>query len=152
MHSKILAYYDMPIAPSSLQEKLQNPALFMMPKVLSAHLENHFPHLVIAHVTISAGIAAQCHLFIPESEHRTRTYVLFFGKPKHPIFKLMSKQFLKMAKVVVEQDVAILANIYPNAPQRIKLNNEVGMDWVHRNFENFPSQRTNPPNPSADED
>ncbi len=131
------AYYHMPTAPSSLQEKLKHPALFMLPKMLSAHLENYFPHLVIFHGNISAGIVAQCHLFVPESEQRTRTYVLFFGKPKHPIFKLMSKQFLNMAKVVVEQDATILTKIYPQTKQKIKLNNEVGMDWVHRNFDNF---------------
>jgi phenylpropionate dioxygenase-like ring-hydroxylating dioxygenase large terminal subunit len=132
------AYYQMPIAPSSLQEKLKNPALFMMPNVLSAHLENYFPHLVIAHVTISAGTVAQCHLFIPESATKTRTYVLLFGQPSSPIFKLMGNQFLNLAKVVVEQDAAILSKIYPGAPQKIKLNNEVGMDWVHRNFDSFP--------------
>jgi phenylpropionate dioxygenase-like ring-hydroxylating dioxygenase large terminal subunit len=132
------AYYDMPIAPSNLQEKLKNPALFMMPNVLSAHLENFFPHLVIAHVTIAAGTVAQCHLFIPESAIRTRTYVLLFGKPSSPIFRLMGNQFLNLAKVVVEQDADILSKIYPGAPQKIKLNNEVGMDWVHRNFDSFP--------------
>ncbi len=133
------AYYDMPIAPSSVREKFQNPALLTMPKVLSAHLENHFPHLVIFHGDISAGRVAQCHLFVPESQHRTRTYVLLFAQPKSPIFKLMSKQFLNLVKVVVEQDVDILSKIYPNAPQKIKLNNEVGMDWVRRNFESFSS-------------
>jgi phenylpropionate dioxygenase-like ring-hydroxylating dioxygenase large terminal subunit len=132
------AYYDMPTAPSSLQEKIQNPALLMMPKVLSAHLENYFPHLVIAHVSISAGTVAQCHLFVPESEHRTRTYVLFFGQLKSSIFKLVGKQLMNMAKVIVEQDADILSKIYPDAPQKIKLNNEVGMDWVRRNFESFP--------------
>jgi phenylpropionate dioxygenase-like ring-hydroxylating dioxygenase large terminal subunit len=133
------AYYNMPIAPSSLQEKMKNPALFMMPNVLSAHLENFFPHLVIAHVTIAAGTVAQCHLFIPESATKTRTYVLLFGQPSSPVFKLMGNQFLNLAKVVVEQDAAILSKIYPGAPQKIKLNNEVGMDWVHRNFDNFPA-------------
>ena len=106
--------------------------------MLSAHLENYFPHLVIFHGNITAGTVAQCHLFIPESVDRTRTYVLFFGQPKHPIFRLMGKQFLNMAKVVVEQDADILSKLYPDAPQKIKLNNEVGMDWVRRNFESFP--------------
>jgi hypothetical protein len=41
--------------------------------------------------------------------------------------------------VVVAQDARILERIYNNTPQRIKLNNEVGMDWVRRNFESFPS-------------
>jgi phenylpropionate dioxygenase-like ring-hydroxylating dioxygenase large terminal subunit len=42
------AYFDMPVAASSLSEKLNNPGLFMVPKVLSPHLENYFPHLVIS--------------------------------------------------------------------------------------------------------
>jgi phenylpropionate dioxygenase-like ring-hydroxylating dioxygenase large terminal subunit len=132
------AYYTMPTAPSSLAEKLKNPGLFLMPNVLSAHLENHFPHLVIFHGNLPAGTISQCHIFIPESENRTRTYVLFFGQAKSPLFNFMGKQALKMAKVVVEQDADILSKIYPDAPQKIKLNNEVGMDWVHRNFDSFP--------------
>jgi hypothetical protein len=40
---------------------------------------------------------------------------------------------------VIEQDADILGKLYANAPQRIKLNNEVGMDWVRRNFESFPT-------------
>jgi phenylpropionate dioxygenase-like ring-hydroxylating dioxygenase large terminal subunit len=132
------AYYDMPTAPNSLQEKLKNPALFTMPKVLSAHLENYFPHLVIFHGDLPVGTVAQCHLFIPEAENKTRTYVLLFGQPKSPIFKLMGKQFLDVVKVVIDQDADILTKIYPDTPQKIKLNNEVGMDWVQRNFESFP--------------
>ncbi len=75
---------------------------------------------------------------MPESEKRTRMYVLMFGKPKHPVFKIFSKSILNFAKVVVEQDTDILLKIYPNTPQKIKLNNEVGMDWVRRNFETWP--------------
>jgi phenylpropionate dioxygenase-like ring-hydroxylating dioxygenase large terminal subunit len=136
------AYYQMPIAPSTVREKLKNPPLFLMPKIMSAHLENYFPHLIIFHSDMPAGIVAQCHFFIPESEGRTRTYVLLFAQPKHPAFNLMKQQFLAVVKVVVEQDAAILSNIYPNAPQKIKLNNEVGMDWVHRNFNSFPAITT----------
>ena len=133
------AYYDMPTTPNSLQEKLKNPALLVMPKVLSAHLENYFPHFIIFHGDTLAGRVAQCHFFVPESPSQTRTYVLLFAQLKHPIFRLMKRQFLDIIQVVVEQDADILSKIYPNAPQKIKLNNEVGMDWVHRNFDSFPS-------------
>ena len=136
------AYYIMPTAPSSLTEKLKHPALFLIPKVISAHLENYFPHIVIFHGDLPAGKIQQCHIFVPESEDRTRTYVLLFGQAKSPVFKLMSQEALKMAKIVVEQDADILGKIYPNAPQKIKLNNEVGMDWVHRNFNSFPAVTT----------
>ena len=39
--------------------------------------------------------------------------------------------------MVIEQDAGILSKIYPDAPQKIKLNNEVGMDWVNRNYDKW---------------
>jgi hypothetical protein len=93
---------------------------------------------VIFHAENGLGKVAQIHLFVPESKTRTRTYVLMYGLPKHPAFKPLGKKFLNFAKVVVEQDADILGKIYPNTPQKIKLNNEVGMDWVRRNFESWP--------------
>jgi phenylpropionate dioxygenase-like ring-hydroxylating dioxygenase large terminal subunit len=132
------AFYDMPTAASTLNEKIKNPILLTLPKVLKAHLENHFPSLVIFHGESAVGKVAQCHIFVPESEMRTRTYVLMFGQAKIPLFKVLGKNFLNLAAVVVEQDADILRKIYPNTPQKIKLNNEVGMDWVKRNFATFP--------------
>jgi len=132
------AFYDMPTAPYSLMEKLKKPEVLLLPKKFKAHLENHFPALIIFHGEMPIGKAAQCHIFIPEAENQTRTYVLLYGQAKHPIFKVLGNTYLNFAKVVVEQDTDILGKIYPNTPQKIKLNNEVGMDWVRRNFKNFP--------------
>ena len=132
------AFFDTPTVPYTLAEKLKKPDLFLLPRTIKAHLENHFPSLVIFHGEMPLGRAAQCHLFVPEAENRTRTYILLFGQAKHPAFKLFGKSYLKFGKVVVDQDVDILGKIYPNAPQKIKLNNEVGMDWVRRNSESFP--------------
>lgn len=132
------AFYDNITAPTSLVEKISNPDLLLLPKVIKAHLENYFPFLVIFHGESGIGKVAQCHLFVPESEKETRTYVLMFGQAKNKAFKLLGNKFLNFAKVVVEQDTDILQKIYPNTPQKIKLNNEVGMDWVRRNFDSFP--------------
>ncbi|MBE9137525.1 Rieske 2Fe-2S domain-containing protein [Nodosilinea sp. LEGE 07088] len=132
------AYYDMPTAPYSLAEKLRRPDLFLLPETLKAHLENHFPSLVIFHGRSALGTLAQCHLFVPEAENRTRTYVLMFSQAKHPVFNLVGRTYLNFAQVVVEQDADILGKLYPDSPQTIKLNNEVGMDWVRRNFASFP--------------
>lgn len=132
------AFYNMPTAPTSWKEKLVNPDLLMIPNVIKAHLENYFPSLVIFHGENGLGKIVQIHLFIPESKTKTRTYVLMYGRAKHPAFKALGKKFLNLAKVVVEQDADILRKIYANMPQKIKLNNEVGMDWVMRNFENWP--------------
>jgi phenylpropionate dioxygenase-like ring-hydroxylating dioxygenase large terminal subunit len=133
------AFYDMPTAPYSLLEKLKKPDLILLPSHLKAHLENHFPAIVIFHGEMPLGKAAQCHIFVPEAEHRTRTYILLFGQAKHPLFKLFGSTYLKFGQVVVEQDADILGKIYPDSPQKIKLNNEVGMDWVRRNFASFPN-------------
>lgn len=132
------AFYDNITVPTSLVEKISNPDLLLLPKVIKAHLENHFPSLVILYGETGLGKVTQCHLFVPESENRTRTYVLMFGQAKNKAFSLLGNKFLNFAKVVVEQDTDILRKIYPNTPQKIKLNNEVGMDWVRRNFDNFP--------------
>jgi phenylpropionate dioxygenase-like ring-hydroxylating dioxygenase large terminal subunit len=133
------AFYEMPTAPYSLTEKLRKPDLFLLPTTIKAHLENHFPVLVIFHGEMPLGQAAQCHLFIPEAENRTRTYILLFGQARHPAFNFLGKTYLKFGQIVIDQDADILGKIYPNTPQKIKLNNEVGMDWVRRNFESFPN-------------
>ncbi|MCU0534281.1 MAG: Rieske 2Fe-2S domain-containing protein [Hydrococcus sp. Prado102] len=133
------AFYDNLTAPTSLVEKIKNPDLLLIPKVIKAHLENYFPSLVILHVENNLGKVAQIHLFVPESPTRTRTYILMYGLAKNPAFKILGKKFLNFAKVVVEQDTDTLGKIYANTPQKIKLNNEIGMDWVRRNFENWPA-------------
>jgi phenylpropionate dioxygenase-like ring-hydroxylating dioxygenase large terminal subunit len=133
------AFYDLLTAPTSIIEKIKNPDLLLLPKVLKAHLENYFPSLVIFHGENGLGKIKQIHLFVPESPTQTRTYILMYGMAKSPAFRALGKKFLNFAKVVVEQDTEILEKIYANAPQQIKLNNEVGMDWVKRNFETWPA-------------
>ena len=133
------AFYKMPTATTSLKEMLRNPVVLTLPRVLDAHLENYFPHFVIFHGTSSFGTVKQCHIFVPEAEGRTRTYVLMFARLKSSVFRLLKSNFLSLARTVVEQDADILGKIYADSPQKIKLNNEVGMDWVKRNFVNFPS-------------
>ncbi len=132
------AYYDMPRAKPKVRDILKNPALLAMPKVMKAHLENHFPAIVIFHGETSIGTIKQCHIFVPESETHTRTYVVVFGKFTNPVFRLLKGNILKLVETVVEQDADVLGKLYANTPQHIKLNNEVGMDWVRRNFESFP--------------
>jgi phenylpropionate dioxygenase-like ring-hydroxylating dioxygenase large terminal subunit len=133
------AYYDMPRSRSAWQDVLDNPAVLLMPKVIQAHLENFFPCLVIFHGETPIGMVKQIHVFIPESETHTRTYVLMYGRPNYPIFRLAKRHILALAGTVVQQDADILGKIYQNSPQKIKLDNEVGMDWVRRNFASFPA-------------
>ena len=133
------AFFNTPTAPKTFWEKLKQPNQFLLPDVIKAHLENHFPSLVIFYGDSSLGKLAQCHLFVPESLTQTRTYILLFGQLNNPIAKLLKNQFLELSKVVVEQDAGILTKIYTDTSQKIKLNNEVGMDWVKRHFATWES-------------
>lgn len=132
------AYFDLPRKEPKFGDLLKNPGLIALPKTLNVHLENYFPSLVIVHAESPLGKVKEVHLFIPESETHTNTYVLMYGKMKNPIAHLIKKNFVRLAEIIVEQDVGVLETIYPHTPQNIKLNNEVGMDWVKRNFQNFP--------------
>ncbi|MDY7013019.1 MAG: Rieske 2Fe-2S domain-containing protein [Cyanobacteriota bacterium] len=133
------AFFRTPTASPTWHEIRRNPAVLMLPKAIEAHLENHFPSLVILHAESAVATLAQCHLFVPEAENRTRTYILMFAKPKSIAFKVMKKTFLNLSKTVVAQDTDILTRLYADQPQKIKLNNEVGMDWVYRNFKSWPA-------------
>ena len=131
------AFFNTPTAPKTFWQKLKQPNQFFIPDVIQAHLENFFPSLVIFYGKSLFGKIVQCHIFVPESPSKTRTYVLCFAETSNPLAKLFKKQFLELVNVVIEQDANILNKIYPNSPQKIKLNNEVGMDWVKKNFDNW---------------
>ncbi len=137
------AYYRMPRSRPSVRKIFQNPTLLALPQIMSAHLENFFPAIVLFHGTSFFGEFKQCHIFVPESATHTRTYVLVYAQALNYTSKiavrLLRSNMLQLIDVVVQQDADILAKIYPAAPQKIKLSNEVGMDWVHRNFQNFPA-------------
>ncbi len=128
------AFYNMPRSQPRLKEIWQNPAVLFMPKVLEAHLENHFPSLVIFRGELPLGSICQVHVMIPESSTQARTYVLLYGKSSSPLLKLMRQNIIGLATTVLEQDSGILERVYRHHPQKIKLNNEVGLEWVRRNF------------------
>ncbi len=132
------AYLVQPRKQPTLRDILKNPAQLAMPKILEAHLENFFPFMGMLHGENPILDLKECHFYIPESESHSRVFVLMYMKARSPIAHLIKRNLLKLIDVVVEQDAKILGKLYPNTPQHIKLNNEVGMDWVRRNFESFP--------------
>ncbi|MBW4611125.1 MAG: Rieske 2Fe-2S domain-containing protein [Hassallia sp. WJT32-NPBG1] len=133
------AYIDQPRTKPKFRDILKNPALLLMPKVLQAHLENFFPHMGIMHGESPLLSLKECHFYIPESGSHSRVYVLMFMKAHIPIAHLLKGNLLRLIEIVIEQDADILGKLYANTPQHIKLNNEVGMDWVRRNYKNFPT-------------
>ncbi len=135
------AYLAQPRKQPAWREILRNPAQLALPKVLEVHLENFFPFMGVMHGDNQLLSLKECHFYLPESVDRSRVFVLMYMQAHSPIAHLLKRNLLKLIDVVVEQDAKILSWIYPNAPQRIKLNNEVGMDWVRQNFEQFPTMK-----------
>ena len=133
------ASFKTPTATPTWREIKRNPVVLAIPKIIEAHMKNYFPSSVIFNSANMAGTIAQCHFFMPEASDRTRTYILLFAKLKNPILKLMKKSLLDVCKTVIDQDTEILTQVNLNQPQKIKLNNEVGMDWVRRNYKSWPN-------------
>ncbi len=123
----------------SFRDLLKNPGLLAMPKILEAHLENFFPFMGMVHGENPILDLKECHFYRPESENRSRVFVLVYIKAHSAIADLIKLNLLKLIDLVIAQDADILGKLYPNSPQLIKLNNEVGMDWVRRNFASFPA-------------
>ncbi len=136
------AYLAQPRKQPTWHEILRNPAQLALPKVLEVHLENYFPFMGVMHGDNQLLSLKECHFYLPEAAGRSRVFVLMYMQARSPIAHLLKKNLLKLIDVVMEQDARILSRIYPNTPQRIKLNNEVGMDWVRRNFEQFPTMKS----------
>lgn len=132
------AYIAQPRKKPTLWEILKNPGLLAMPQVLEAHLENFFPFMGMVHGESPLLDLKECHFYLPESDTHSRVFVLMFIKAHTPLAHLIKRNLLRLVGVVIEQDANILGKLYANTPQHIKLNNEVGMDWVRRNFESWP--------------
>lgn len=133
------AYLSQPRKQPTFRDILRNPAQLAMPKVLEAHLENFFPFMGLLHGEDKLLSLKECHFYLPEAEHQSRVFVLMYVKAHSAIAHLLKGNLLRLIDAVVDQDAKILSKIYTNTPQKIKLNNEVGMDWVRRNFESFPA-------------
>ena len=110
---------------NSLGEILANPALLTLPKNWVNQFEYAFPALTSLVLNISLGQAIQIHVLYPETENRTKTFILLFGKFKHPILtSLLKNSFLKGAGTVVEQDTKAIESLYPREKPKIRLPNE----------------------------
>lgn len=135
------AYLSQPRKPPTFRNILKNPGLLAMPKVLEVHLENFFPFMGLMHAENKLLSLKECHFYLPETDNKSRVFVLMYMKAYSPIANLVKGNLLKLIDIVVQQDANILGKIYANTPQKIKLNNEVGIDWVRRNFDSFPHHR-----------
>lgn len=123
---------------NSLQDILENPALLSTPKTYRSELEYTFPSTTLFSAAVDFGYIPQFYILYPETEHRTKTFVLCYGKWKNPLFRLPGFNtlaryaLLKATAKVVEQDSATLESLYPQQKPKIRLPKEEIMFYVEK--------------------
>ncbi|BCL38257.1 Rieske 2Fe-2S domain-containing protein [Nostoc sp. MS1] len=104
---------------------LRNPLTLTAPKTYTGTLEYAFPALTTFRATFPFGEVLQVHVLYPETPTQTKTFVLVYSKPKHPILKPLLGQFvLSAVTTVVEQDTRAIEASYSRQPAKIRLPNE----------------------------
>lgn len=120
-------------ADNRLREMLQNPALAILPKVVNNKLEYAFPSTTVLFAQIPVANIAQTHVLYPETENRTKTVILLYGKFKNSLVKsLLKNSILKAATTVIEQDTTAVESLYPREKAKIRLPNEEIMFYAKK--------------------
>lgn len=102
-----------------------NPVILLSPKTYIGTLEYAFPSLTTFQTRFPLGEILQVHVLFPETETRTKTFVLVYAKFNHPLFKpLLRQSMLNAVATVVDQDTRAIETSYPREQAKIRLPNE----------------------------
>jgi phenylpropionate dioxygenase-like ring-hydroxylating dioxygenase large terminal subunit len=120
-------------AKYTLSEVFQNPVLLTVPKVYKGYLEYAFPSTTVFETQTAIGKIAQVHILYPETEVKTKTFVLAFAKWSNSLLKpILKKPFLQAVGTVVEQDTTAVESLYPREKPKIRLPNEEIMFYAEK--------------------
>lgn len=122
---------------NALGEILSNPSLLFMPKTYPSYLEYSFPSTTAFLAKVPTGEFMEIHLLYPETENRTKTFVLTYAKFKNPLLKLLKQSFLKAVATVVEQDSTMAESLYPRQEPKIRLPNEEIMFYAEKLYRDW---------------
>ncbi len=102
-------------------------------------IEYSFPSTIILKVKSPIGQLIWTHIFYPETEKQTKTFILMYAKSKNPLLKLLfKKSFLAAGNVVIEQDANTVEHLYPREKAKIRLPGEEVMfhaEKLYRDWE-----------------
>lgn len=125
-------------AKNTLGEIIKNPAMGIIPKTLNNMLEYAFPSTTVVFAESPIGTVAQTHILYPETENRTKTFILFYAKAINPLMKfLFKKSFLEAAATIIEQDSTVIESLYPREKAKIRLPNEEIMYYAEKLYRDW---------------
>ncbi len=129
---------DLKRAKNTLGEIIKNPVLGIFPQNLSNTLEYAFPSTTVFFAKTPIGDIAQIHILYPETETRTKTFILMYAKIKNYLMKLFFKSsVLQAAATVIEQDTGAVESLYPRQKPKIRLPNEEVMFYAENLYRNW---------------
>lgn len=125
-------------APNTLKEQLANPLLLTLPKVVVGTIDSYFPAMVIFHGKTALGPIHQVHAVYPETTDTTRMVVMVYREfSLGPLNALIDRQLLSAVKQVVQQDAQGIADLYADAPRKLRLANEEPLNWARQRYETW---------------
>ena len=124
------------------EEIAANPMLGTIPEVMNNFLEYIFPSTQFFCLNSPEVQTYQGHILYPETENRTKTFILLYAKFSNPELKpILKDSLLNAASIVVEQDTKCLESLYPKQKSKIHLPNEEIMFYaeeLYRSWESMP--------------
>lgn len=130
-------------AKNTLAEITQNPALLILPQEIDNELEYSFPSTTLFKAQLPLGEVLQFFILYPETEKRTRTFVLSYANWKSPLLKVpginnvIERSLLEAAAKIVEQDSGNVESLYPRQKPKIRLPKEEIMSYVEKLYQNW---------------
>jgi phenylpropionate dioxygenase-like ring-hydroxylating dioxygenase large terminal subunit len=125
-------------ADNTFREILQNPVLAIMPKEMSNILEYAFPSTTVFFGKAPIASFAQTHILYPETQNKTKTFILMYANFKNSLVKsLFKNSILKAAATIVEQDTTTVESLYPRQKPKIRLPNEEIMFYAEKLYRDW---------------
>ncbi|MDZ8189889.1 MAG: Rieske 2Fe-2S domain-containing protein [Nostoc sp. ChiSLP02] len=129
---------DLTRAKNTLGEIIRNPVLGIFPHTLNNTLEYAFPSTTAFFAKTPIGDIAQVHILYPETEKRTKTFILMYAQVNNPLMKLFFKNsVLQAAATVIEQDTGAVESLYPRQQPKIRLPNEEIMFYAEKLYRSW---------------
>ena len=109
-------------ANNTVAEIIRNPALLVIPKKMNNTVEYSFPSTTVIFGKSPILSLAEVHILYPETENKTKTFVLLYSNFKNPIFgSIFKTSLLPTIGKIVEQDSTTIESLYPREKPKIRL-------------------------------
>lgn len=120
-------------------EKLRDPALAFTPKRYVNRFEYRFPSTTCITGDLPIGEVISLFILYPQSETRTKTFVLVFAKTAYRwIVPLLRSAALKSFGRIVDQDADMLDKLYEREVPKVRLSDEEIMFHAENLYCNWP--------------